>query len=130
MSRFLCHMTLLLLVAVALTAAQGFYSQRYGKRGDSNREITVRSGFYANRYGRSPPHDLPEIKVRSSRFIGGSRYGKRSGPADVAPIMTSEAEEAEMPATFLVGESVVCLLIDVPDIYRCIRKSASEESTN
>lgn len=43
MSRFLCHMTLLLLVAVALTAAQGFYSQRYGKRGDSNREITGES---------------------------------------------------------------------------------------
>ncbi|KAK7077804.1 hypothetical protein SK128_001600, partial [Halocaridina rubra] len=86
-----------------------------------------RSGFYANRYGRSSPpqdQDLPEIKIRSSRFIGGSRYGKRSGPLvpDVSSLIASTSEdEVETPAALLVGDSVVCLLIEVPDIYKCLK---------
>ncbi|KAG0720452.1 hypothetical protein GWK47_048485 [Chionoecetes opilio] len=58
----------------------------YGKRApnDNNRQITERSNFYSNRYGRS--QGTPEIKVRSSRFVGGSRYGKRSGVAQRSPM--------------------------------------------
>ncbi|XP_071538114.1 uncharacterized protein [Panulirus ornatus] len=135
MSRAAVCPTLLLLTAlIALSAAQGFYSQRYGKRGDDNREVTVRSGFYANRYGRSSPSQgLPEIKIRSAHFIGGSRYGKRSdnpSQPEYPVAVTSEGDDADVPAPLLLGDSVVCLLVDVPDIYRCVRKPTSEESTN
>ncbi|XP_050714689.1 uncharacterized protein LOC126997562 [Eriocheir sinensis] len=131
MPRTLSPALVLLAALVAVTAAQGFYSQRYGKRGADTRQVTERSGFYANRYGRS--QGVPEIKVRSSRFVGGSRYGKRSGvPAlsEVPVPVGVESEEGELGAPLLVGESVVCLLVDVPDLYRCLKKPASEESTN
>ncbi|KAG7175214.1 putative ryamide-like [Homarus americanus] len=104
MSRTICPTLVMLAALLALTAAQGFYTQRYGKRSDTG-EVTVRSGFYANRNGRSSPSQgLPEIKIRSSRFIGGSRYGKRSGPAPAAepeftPVMNGE------------GEAFVCLFV-------------------
>ena len=82
-----------------------------------------RSGFYANRYGRS--QGIPEIKVRSSRFVGGSRYGKRSSVPSLAevplPVVAPESEEGEVGASLLLGDSVVCLLVDVPDIYRCLK---------
>ncbi|XP_042210488.1 uncharacterized protein LOC121858253 isoform X1 [Homarus americanus] len=136
MSRTICPTLVMLAALLALTAAQGFYTQRYGKRSDTG-EVTVRSGFYANRNGRSSPSQgLPEIKIRSSRFIGGSRYGKRSGPAPAAepeftPVMNGEADDSDMPATLLVGDSVICLLVDVPDIYRCVsRKSTTDEASN
>ncbi|KAK4326855.1 hypothetical protein Pmani_002655 [Petrolisthes manimaculis] len=126
MSRLLCPTLVLLAALLALAASQGFYPQRYGKRPDA-RQLTLRSGFYANRYGRSSPlpQGLPEVKVRSSRFVGGSRYGKRSSNPDTniqATLANSaEGEDTDLPTTLVVGDSVVCLMVEVPDIYRCLR---------
>ncbi|XP_066975398.1 uncharacterized protein [Macrobrachium rosenbergii] len=134
------HSLIQLLTVVAailsLTAAQGFYAQRYGKR--DQKQVAVRSGFYTNRYGRSSPPetDLPEVKIRSSRFVGGSRYGKRSETAPVVPEIASivsaatAEDDSEVPASLLVGESTVCLLVDAPDIYKCFKKIFNEATNN
>ena len=57
--------------------------------------------------------------------MGGSRYGKRSGApalAEVAlPVVVPESEDSEIGASLLLGDSVVCLLVDMPDIYRCLK---------
>ncbi|KAK8744726.1 hypothetical protein OTU49_000585, partial [Cherax quadricarinatus] len=133
MSRALCPALVILAALLALVASQGFYSQRYGKRGET-REMAVRSVRYANQNARSNlPQGLPEIKIRSSRFIGGSRYGKRSGSPsepELPSVMTPEGEDTEVAATLLLGDSILCFLVDVPDIYRCLRKPTSEEATN
>ncbi|XP_064117833.1 uncharacterized protein LOC135223291 [Macrobrachium nipponense] len=135
------HSLIQLLTVVAailsLTAAQGFYAQRYGKKSDQ-KQVAVRSGFYTNRYGRSSPPetDLPEVKIRSSRFVGGSRYGKRSETAPVVPEIASivsaatAEDDSEVPASLLVGESTVCFLVDVPDIYKCFKKIVNEATSN
>ncbi|XP_045624774.1 uncharacterized protein [Procambarus clarkii] len=133
MTRGACPTLVLLAALLTLAASQGFYSQRYGKRSDT-REVAVRSGLYVNRNGRSTlPQGLPEIKIRSSRFIGGSRYGKRSGSppeSEFSSAITPEADDTDMTATLLLGDSVLCFLVDVPDIYRCLKKPASEEANN
>ncbi|XP_068200822.1 uncharacterized protein, partial [Palaemon carinicauda] len=130
----LLHLLAVVCALLSLTAAQGFYAQRYGKRADY-KHVAVRSGFYTNRYGRSSPPEteLPEIKIRSSRFVGGSRYGKRADEAPVAPEVASivpAATAGEFPTSFLVGESTICLIVDVPDIYRCLKKMVNEATIN
>ncbi|XP_076064430.1 uncharacterized protein LOC143038777 [Oratosquilla oratoria] len=142
-SSWACRMTtvsLLLALLVAFAHAQGFYTGRYGKRTQDLSDITIRSGFYANRYGRSSPStntQAPQqIKVRSSRFIGGSRYGKRNSGVSLIPALDSESpviaaspvtgdDVTEVLGAFLAGDSFVCYVLEVPDVYRCFRKTAS-----
>ncbi|XP_068200820.1 uncharacterized protein [Palaemon carinicauda] len=137
MNHSLLQLLAVVCALLSLTAAQGFYAQRYGKRADP-KQVAVRSGFYTNRYGRSSPPEteLPEIKIRSSRFVGGSRYGKRADEAPVAPEVTSivsaatAEDDAKDSASFIVGESTMCLLVDAPDVYKCLKKVVNGAATN
>ncbi|KAL7643752.1 UNVERIFIED_CONTAM: hypothetical protein RMT77_005758 [Armadillidium vulgare] len=98
---------------------QGFYPTRYGKRtvGNEQQSDAASNGnhFYSNRYGRSSTR-LPVLKIRSSRFLGGSRYGKRNIPQ--IPIEDSLSEFFST----LEGDTFTCILVNIPDIYRCQRR--------
>ncbi|CAL4073451.1 unnamed protein product, partial [Meganyctiphanes norvegica] len=111
---------------------------------------------YVSRYGRASPSEQgpPQIKIRSSRFIGGSRYGKRSGvgliqdtpsiPEDFIggsrygkrsgvgliqdiPSISEDISGEVLGSSVLVGESVICLLVEQPDLFRCLRKPSGSE---
>lgn len=49
-----CPVLLLLAALLALTTAQGFYSQRYGKRGGDHHEVTGESSWVPRAYVRLP----------------------------------------------------------------------------